>query len=137
MDNCIFCKIIKGEIPYYKIAENEDYLAFLDICQFTSGHTLIIPKKHYQFIWDVPKIDEYFEFVKKVGNHFRELGYQYVDTVTMGRQVPHAHVHLIPHNADNNDWHKSLEGIFELQNDENRRPDSDQMKSIQKNFQID
>jgi histidine triad (HIT) family protein len=136
MDNCIFCKIIKGEIPAYKIAENDKFLAFLDICQMVPGHTLIIPKKHYQFIWDVPNIDEYSKFVQKVGEHYRDLGYEYVDSITMGRGVPHSHIHLIPHNADENDWHEALKPIFKLQLDEDRRPSSPELLSIQKKFQI-
>ncbi|KUK76940.1 MAG: Uncharacterized protein XD93_0641 [candidate division WS6 bacterium 34_10] len=137
MDDCIFCKIIKGEIPAYKIAEDDDFLAFLDLAQFTKGHTLVIPKAHYKLMFDVPNIGEYFKFVKKVGNHFRELGYKYVDTITMGRMVEHAHVHLIPHNAEGNDWVKALKPLFDLQLDEDRRSDQKEMESIQKKFAID
>ena len=137
MDDCIFCKIVKGEIPSYKIAENDKFLAFLDIAQIVQGHTLVIPKDHQHLIFDVPNIGEYFEFVKKVGNHFRELGYKYVDTVTMGRMVEHAHVHLVPHNANENDWINSLQPLFDLQLDEDRRPKEEEMKSIQQKLLID
>lgn len=137
MDNCIFCKIVKGEIPSYKIAEDDNFLAFLDISQIVQGHTLVIPKAHYPLIFDVPNIGEYFKFVKKVGNHFRELGYKYVDTLTMGRMVEHAHVHLIPHNAKENNWTKSLQPLFELQLDEGRRPKVQEMEATQKKFAID
>lgn len=137
MDDCIFCKIVKGEIPSYKIAEDDKFLAFLDICQFTKGHTLVIPKEHHCLIFDVPNIGEYFEFVKKVGNHFRELGYKYVDTVTLGRMVPHSHVHLIPHKGGENDWAKALKPVFDLQHDEDRRPKEKEMKATQQEFGID
>jgi histidine triad (HIT) family protein len=137
MDEFIFCKIVEGEIPCYKIAENDKYLAFLDISQFVKGHTLVIPKKHNHLIFDVPDVGDYFEFVKRVGNHFRELGYKYVDTISMGRQVPHAHIHLVPHNNGENDWIKALKPIHILQTDDKRRPDSNEMKIIQKQFQID
>lgn len=137
MEDCIFCKIVNGKIPAFTIAENDDFIAFLDLSQFVEGHTLVIPKKHHHLIFDVPNIGEYFEFVQKVGNHFRALGYKYVDTISMGRQVPHAHFHLIPHNNGGNDWVKALKPIHILQTDENRRPDSDEMKTIQKRFQID
>ena len=136
MEDCIFCKIVKGEIPAYKIAEDDKYLAFLDIAQIVEGHTLVIPKNHHHLIFDVPNIGEYFEFVKKVGNHFRELGYKYVDTITMGRMVEHSHIHLIPHNAKENDWVKSLQPLFDLQLDEDRRPDKEKMESIEKQFQM-
>jgi histidine triad (HIT) family protein len=136
MKDCVFCKIVKGEIPAYMIAEDDKFLAFLDMTQFTKGHTLVIPKDHYHFIWDVPNIDEYFEFVQKVGNHFREMGYKYVDTLTMGRQVPHSHVHVVPHNGGENDWKEALGGVFHLQTDEQRRPDDSTMKTIQKQFEM-
>jgi len=68
MDNCIFCKIVKGDIPCYKIYENDKFLAFLDISEFTPGHTLVIPKKHYRFIWDVEDIEEYASVIKKICN---------------------------------------------------------------------
>jgi histidine triad (HIT) family protein len=137
MEDCIFCKIVKGEIPAYKIAQSENFLAFLDIAQIVKGHTLVIPKEHHQLIFDVPNIGEYFEFIKKVGNHFRDLGYKYIDTITMGIQVPHSHVHLIPHNADDNDWVKALKPIYDLQTDEGRRLNGEEMLSIQQQFEID
>jgi histidine triad (HIT) family protein len=137
MQECIFCKIVDGEIPSYKVAENDKFLAFLDISQMTQGHTLVIPKEHHQFIWDVPNAGEYFEFVQKVGNHFRNIGYKYVDTVTMGRQIPHSHVHLVPHNGDNEEWNNALKNIFDLQLDEDRRPTDEEMKITQQKFQMD
>jgi len=137
MEDCIFCKIVKGEIPAYKIAENDRFLAFLDISQFTPGHTLVIPKDHYQFVWDVPNIEEYYKFIQEIGNHFKDIGYKFVDTISMGRGVPHSHVHVIPHNADDNDWHKALMPIFKMQLDEGRRPDSENLVSIQKQFGMD
>lgn len=109
--DCIFCKIVKGEISSYRIHETAEYLAFLDIAQFTEGHTLCIPKKHYEFIWDLREIGTYYEFVKDVADRFLELGYAFVDTLTMGRDVPHAHVHLIPHNGDSRRWNGVLQGI--------------------------
>ena len=68
-DNCIFCKIVEGYIPSYKIYETDNFLAFLDIAQFSEGHTLVIPKTHYRFVWDVPNIGEYFQVVQKVAQH--------------------------------------------------------------------
>lgn len=137
MDNCIFCKIVKAEIPCYKISENDKFLAFLDISQMSKGHTLVIPKKHYHFIWDVSNIDEYFQFAQEVANHFRDIGYKYVDTLTMGRQIPHAHLHLVPHDNGESDWVKALQPVYELQLDEKRRLNPEEMKTIQKQFQID
>jgi histidine triad (HIT) family protein len=111
-DNCIFCKIIAGEMYCSKIFEDENYLAFLDIAQFTKGHTLVIPKKHYRFVWDVEDIRGYFEVVQKISQHYqRDLGYQYVDSLCFGRMVPHAHVHLLPHNGDDKNWNNALKEL--------------------------
>jgi len=62
--NCIFCKIVKGEIPAYKIYEDENFLAFLDINPQSPGHTQVIPKRHYRWVWDIPNVGAYFEVVK-------------------------------------------------------------------------
>ena len=110
MDDCIFCKIVAGKIPAHKIYEDEDYLAFLDISHFTEGHTLVIPKKHYRYVFDVEDIGGYFSVVKKIIEHYRTLGYKECDTLTQGRLVPHAHVHVIPNNGNDADWNKALEG---------------------------
>ena len=111
-NNCVFCKIIKGKIPSYKIFEDKNYYAFLDISQFTVGHTLVVPKKHIEFIWDSKEIDKYFKVVQKIANHFRSLGFKYVDTMTFGRKIPHAHIHLIPHNDEKDDYKKARKGLI-------------------------
>ena len=64
--DCIFCKIVSGKIPCYKVYEDENFLAFLDIRPLNLGHTLVIPKKHFRWVWDVPNIGEYFEVVCKI-----------------------------------------------------------------------
>lgn len=120
MDDCIFCKIVRGEIPCYKIYEDDNFLAFLDIAQFTDGHTIVIPKEHHRFIWDIPNVGAFYEFAVKIVNHYRSLGYEFVDSASFGRLVPHAHYHIIPNKGDNN-WNKALTGIDELQNNESRR----------------
>lgn len=96
-NDCIFCKIVSGKVPCYKIYEDEDYLAFLNIEQWVNGHTLIIPKEHYHWVWDVPNIGEYFQVVKKIANHFKErMDIDLVMSVIYGMEVSHAHVHLFP-----------------------------------------
>lgn len=133
MDDCIFCKIVKGEIPCYKVYENEDFLAFLDISQFTPGHTLVIPKRHFRFIWDVDDIQGYADTVKKICNHFtKDLGFKYVDTLTFGRMVPHAHIHLVPHNSGESGWEEALEGFSKLQSDGSKKLTEEDGKRIQK-----
>ena len=65
-NKCIFCGIVAGTIPSTKIYEDADFLAFADIHPVGPGHTLIIPKTHYRYVWDVPNIGAYFEVVKKI-----------------------------------------------------------------------
>lgn len=99
--DCIFCKIIKGEVPSYKVYEDDKFLAFLDIRPLNPGHTLIIPKEHYRWVWDVPKIDEYFGVAGKVANAIRKaLGTEQVVSLVLGEEVPHAHVWLVPRFPD-------------------------------------
>ncbi len=137
MDDCIFCKIVKGEIPCFKVYEDDNYLAFLDLSNFTEGHTLVVPKKHYRFVWDVDDIEGYSNVVKKISNHYRNnLGFAYVDTLTFGRMIPHAHVHLVPHNADSGDWEKALEKIGELQGDSTRRLSKEKGEEIANKFKM-
>jgi len=103
MNDCIFCKIVKGEIPAYKIYENEKFLAFLDIMPSCEGHTLVIPKKHVQWVWDYDDLGEYFEVVGKIAKHFREVtGKEVIRSMIFGWEVPHAHIHLKP--GIESDW---------------------------------
>lgn len=136
MEDCLFCKIVRGEIPSYKIYENEDFLAFLDISSFTDGHTLIIPKKHYRFIWDIENVGEYYEFAAKVANHYRKLGYEFVDSASFGRMIPHAHYHLVPNLQDGNDWDIALDAVGALQNDASRRLTKEKAQEVLKKFAI-
>lgn len=99
MEDSIFTKIIRGEIPCEKIYEDELTLAFLDIHPVQPGHTLVIPKRQVQFVWDMT--DEEYQAVmataKKVAERIREvLGAPYVGEQIVGLDVPHAHVHLYP-----------------------------------------
>ena len=66
--DCIFCKIVAGEIPSHKVYEDSDYLAFLDIRPLNPGHTLVVPKKHYRWVWDDPDIGKYYQAVGRVAN---------------------------------------------------------------------
>ena len=99
MEDSIFTKIVKGEIPSHKIYEDEHTLAFLDIHPTVAGHTLVIPKKQVEFLWDLD--DETYRAVmataKKVALHLRKkLGVPYVGEKVIGIDVPHVHVQLVP-----------------------------------------
>jgi histidine triad (HIT) family protein len=97
MENCIFCKIIKGEIPCTKVYENENFLAFLDIHPKTPGHVQIIPKKHYRWVWDVPNIGEYFEIVKKIAlAQKKAFATDMVRSQIYGEEISHAHIWIWP-----------------------------------------
>lgn len=100
-EDCVFCKIVKGEIPCHKVWENEDFLAFLDINPAGIGHTLVIPKRHFRWVWEVEDFGEYFEAVRKVALLLKEkLGARWVKMMVIGIDVPHAHVHLIPQETE-------------------------------------
>lgn len=97
--NCPFCKIVKGEIPCHKVYEDKSFLVFLDIKPVTKGHSLLIPKSHYEWIHETPDeiIAESFIKAKKIIKAMREgLGCDYVQIVVVGKDVPHLHIHLIP-----------------------------------------
>ncbi len=99
---CIFCKIAKGEIPSYKIWEDEKHLAFLDINPIQKGHTLVIPKKHVEeiFFMEDKEYLELMEAVKRVAERIKEkLKPKRVGVIVEGFLVPHVHVHLIPLNS--------------------------------------
>ncbi len=98
MEKDIFCKIAQGGIPAYKVWEDEDFLAFLSIKPKSAGHTLVIPKKHYRWVWDVPNFGEYLEKVREVKQKLQKaLQPEFVEMWAFGLDVPHAHIHLIPH----------------------------------------
>lgn len=95
----IFSRIIKGEIPAYKVAENDDYLAFLDINPLQRGHTLVIPKKEVDYIFDLePKLQGgLWVFASEVARGIRKVvPCLRIGVTVIGLEVPHAHIHLIP-----------------------------------------
>ena len=98
----IFTKIVNGEIPCHKIDESNDYLAFLDISPLTEGHTLVIPKKEVDYIFDME--DDLLVgmtiFAKKVAKALKaSIPCERIGVAVIGLEVPHAHVHLVPING--------------------------------------
>ncbi|PIP69032.1 HIT family protein [Candidatus Nomurabacteria bacterium CG_4_9_14_0_2_um_filter_32_10] len=103
MENCIFCKISKGEIPSDKIYEDKNFTSFLDIQPVSHGHILIVPKKH--IIWmqeaDDEIISEIFKLSKKLMLAIKKgIGCDYVQLSVSGTDIPHFHIHLIPRYFD-------------------------------------
>jgi histidine triad (HIT) family protein len=99
MENCIFCKIISGEIPAQKTYEDDTSIAFLDIHPKAPGHTLLVPKAHHQWFYEVPKeiANKWFEAAQLIALKLKQdIGADYVQLSIVGKDVPHAHIHLIP-----------------------------------------
>lgn len=99
----IFSRIVAGEIPSYKVAEDDRYYAFLDISPVAPGHTLVIPKREVDYIFDLSD-EEYADlqlFAKKVAAAMKKaLPCKRVGVAVMGLEVPHAHIHLVPINRE-------------------------------------
>ena len=96
MDDCIFCKVIKGELPSYKLYEDDLFIAILDIFPVSRGHTLILPKKHYQWVYEVEPAEEYWKTATKILYAVKKaLKPGWLQYFTHGI-VPHAHIHIIP-----------------------------------------
>jgi histidine triad (HIT) family protein len=98
----IFSRIVSGEIPCYKIAETEQFLAFLDVRPQVKGHTLCIPKQEIDYIFDMedPVLADLMVFAKKVGLALEQvIPCKRIGVAIIGLEVPHAHVHLIPINV--------------------------------------
>lgn len=95
----IFSKIIAGEIPSYKVAEDENFYAFLDINPLAKGHTLVVPKKETDYLFDIEAnlLGEMMKFAQKVAKAQRKaITCQRVGVAVLGFDVPHAHIHLVP-----------------------------------------
>jgi len=100
---CVFCKIVQGKIKALKIFEDKKFLAFLDKNPRNPGHTLVIPKEHFRYIWDIPYIDQFFKFSQKIARALRKaFETDWIIAPVLGDEVWHAHLHLIPRFKGNN-----------------------------------
>ena len=98
--DCVFCKIVSREIPANVVYEDADFLAFLSIDPQSPGHTLVIPKAHYRWVWDVPNAGAYFEAAKKVAQALqRAFDTDLVLSKIIGEEVPHAHIWVFPNDT--------------------------------------
>ena len=106
----IFTRIVNGEIPCYKIAEDENYFAFLDINPKAKGHTLVIPKKEVDYIFDLDKetIAGLMQFAQRIAKAIEStIPCKRIGVAVLGLEVPHAHIHLVPLNNESDiDFHK-------------------------------
>jgi histidine triad (HIT) family protein len=108
--DCIFCKIIAGEIPAEVVYETDDFIAFLDINPQAPGHTQVIPKQHYRWVWDLPadrqaspNIGAYFETARAVARAQQAaFNTDWILAKVVGDEVEHAHIWVFPGDADGN-----------------------------------
>ncbi len=109
----IFSRIIAGEIPSYKVAEDDKFYAFLDINPVNWGHTLVVPKQETDYIFDIDdeQLGDMMVFTKKVAKAIKKaLPCRKVGVAVLGLEVPHAHIHLIPlQNEGDMDFHHKVE----------------------------
>lgn len=120
--NDVFSKIVRGEIPCYKIYEDTNFLAFLDINPLCEGHTLLIPKKYARWVWDIEKYSLFFETAKKIAKHFQKVTKNdLVMLKVIGTDIPYAHLHILPY--DDNSSNK-------------RKPSEKKLKEIQNKFSL-
>ena len=97
MESCVFCKVVAGELPSHKVYEDDSFTAFLDIHPQSAGHTLIVPKEHHRWVWDVEPSEEYFALARKVARALQKaFGTDEVHMRVFGEEVPHAHIWLYP-----------------------------------------
>ena len=99
----IFSRIVAGEIPCYKVAENDRFFAFLDIAPLAKGHTLVIPKREVDYFYDLEddELAEMMVFAKQIAKKIQATTQcKKVATVVLGLEVPHAHIHLVPMNTE-------------------------------------
>lgn len=117
MQNCIFCKIVNREIAAEVVYEDKDFIAFLDIHPQSPGHTQVIPKKHYRWVWDVPNTQEYFEVVKKIALAQRKaFDTDFILSKIVGDEIHHAHIWVFPNkeiSGDKMDFKTNSQKIVE------------------------
>ncbi|MFA9288700.1 MAG: HIT family protein [Weeksellaceae bacterium] len=97
MEDCIFCKIINKEKPAHIVYEDEQFMAILDVFPRVKGHTLLIPKTHARWVNDVEPFGRYWEVARTIAKKLQKhLNTEYLSYVTLGDEVPHAHIHIMP-----------------------------------------
>ncbi len=129
--DCPFCKIAAGRLPSYRVYEDKYFLAFLSIAPLNPGHTLVIPKKHFRWVWDIPldrraspNLAQYFQVVGRLAGAIRQgLRTDFVVSLVIGEEFHHAHVWLVP--RFKNDGHGGSINLNNL-----KKIDEPEMKKI-------
>ena len=133
---CIFCKIIKGDIPADRVFDNPKYMAFLDINPVNKGHTLVIPKEHYETMLDMDSVDfsELMDITHKVAKGVMKSvkpdGYNIIinNHSASGQEVPHIHVHIIPRHS--NDPFKGRYQTMKYDSDEEKESIKESIRDV-------
>jgi len=123
--NCIFCKIVAKKIPAHTIYEDANFLAFLDINPISPGHTLVIPKNHYRWVWDIPSeenngsnVREYFAITQKIAlAQKKAFSQEMILSKIVGEDVPHAHIWVYPSTetkGDKKDFEENKKKLIEV-----------------------
>ena len=115
-NTCIFCKIVRGNIPSHTVYEDDTFIAFLDINPRSPGHTLVIPKEHHRWVWDVPQAGHYFEIAQKIAKaQQKAFGTELIESKVVGEEVPHAHIWIFPDpktaQGDKKDFERNVQKI--------------------------
>lgn len=111
---CIFCRIVSGDIPAHKVYEDDIAVAFLDIHPEACGHIQVIPKDHYRWVWDIPEIGKFYESVRKVALAERKaFNTEWIISKIIGNEIEHAHVWLVPAVGSEARTYKYQEGEME------------------------
>jgi len=134
-DDCIFCKIVAGDIPCAKVYEDEHVLAFLDIFPINPGHTLVIPKEHYEFVTELPSslTGPIFDGARKIVSAIRKsdlkcdaVNLHLADGEIAGQEIPHTHLHIIPRIKGDGAGYKVPAG--------RQKPDNNELERIAKSI---
>lgn len=110
MSDCIFCKIAKGELPCYKVCEDSNFIGFLDSKPLNPGHVLLAPKTHYRWIYEYPNPAEAWGVANRIAIAAKEaVKSDSISFLTMGFDVEHGHIHIIPRWIDDSHRHKGID----------------------------
>lgn len=115
MENCMFCEIALKKKNAHMVYEDNEFIAFLDRKPRTKGHSLVLPRKHYRWVDEVPNVGRYFEIARGVARSIRKaLQPDWLQFFTIGEEVHHAHIHVLPRYVE--DGHGALPNLSEVKN---------------------
>ncbi|MBI2005277.1 MAG: HIT domain-containing protein [Candidatus Aenigmarchaeota archaeon] len=122
-EKCVFCAIVKNQMPSFKVHEDDNFIVFLDIRPLNKGHALIVPKKHYRWTYDVEAFGPYWEIAKRIAlAQIKGLDAKFVQFLTAGLGVTHAHIHVVPrYDNDGHGEYLDPSGVKQMSEQELKR----------------